>query len=209
VQPVGKIPSTQLERPLGTPHRLSGEHLARLAKRIGEHPVSDLPLKFRKGRKLTEHFECWYLLNCEPVEAGVRLMSLAKKSGLMHHQIRSGAHAVQYAISRESNNSTDDRMVHAVFTSTLAQKIDRGIRWLDAQSGVEECPVHLLFVPSRHIHALWLNGERDDRLLVVSKPNMGSALRYERLHSLKHFLKVLSKRRPIMRIAVTPVKRVV
>ena len=95
-----------------------------------------------------------------------------------------------------------DWTVHAVYTSPLAAKIDRVIRWIDARSDTDAEQVRLLIVPSRQLHAFWLYSEQD-RLVVVDKPRTRLGPVYQRLYSADEFLEALSKGRDFLAEVLT------
>jgi hypothetical protein len=186
---------------LAVPLKLPRAHLEEVARQIGDHPVVDVPDRHRVGRRLAESVECWNLFNLGPLGPGERLASLAEKTPLTHHQIRSGRCAVQYALSVQAKHFKDDRVVQAVGSARLARKLDRCVHWIDSRRDTARDRVRLLFVPTRQVRALWLYSNYRDRLVIVSKPNIGPHLRYNEMHSARDFLKALRERKHIARVS--------
>jgi hypothetical protein len=80
-----------------------------------------------------------------------------------------------------------------VFTSELANQLDKAIKWVDKEtSSVERA--RLLVVPSRNINALWFENEGADCIVIAAMPAPHeSHLSYHKLYTSEEFLEALSK----------------
>jgi len=130
-----------------------------------------------------------------------------------HHQIRMGGQAAAFARSTAANSSptvlkdsngnnfvnppgAGGPEVMALFTSELAEQIDRGVDWID-QNVAGDPLVRLLVVPAYYVHALWLTEDGRDQVLVVDRPDSLTALNYQTLYDGADFLTLLAQHGPI------------
>ena len=139
--------------------------------------------------ELGEDFEVWTLGLDAAKTFDSPLESLATRTGYWHHLIRRGGRAGEFAASKLEGANQEWR-VHALFSSQLAEQIDRAIQWVDAND-TSNATVRLLFVPACALYAFWFLGDGGERIVVVSMPNESGKLRYEQFYRTRQFLELL------------------
>jgi len=190
-------------------HKLTHAHQAALAADLAPllrhaHPA-DASSSNHAGQihqaKLAENFEIWTIPSSmiRPFEG--RLSLIARQTGRLHHQIRLNRHQRATHVA-QSSMPIDGRpggrlLVHSVMASPLAAQIDQAAAFIDdAEKGehdLESRDVRLLHIPSRLIHAFWLAGPNDDKIVVIDMPQQTSGLKLRHVYDAHEFLTRLLK----------------
>jgi hypothetical protein len=173
-----------------------------LARQLGER-LSPVALRaFSDGQRVEigESFPVWMLGLDRIGQVAPKLRPVAADTGLWHHQVRHGSTAPEFARSMREPNVGAWQLVE-VATSELAAKIDEAIAWVDQNVGDAANPaddpvVHLLAVPAYYLTALWLEGQGEDNVVVVHRPEQYHQLEYRRLYPAGEFLARLSQEKP-------------
>jgi hypothetical protein len=151
-----------------------------------------------------------------PGGAGNGIEGVALPTGQWHHQVRYGGRAQAFARSVQdlSGNSAvanpvvassadppearnaGEAEVTALFASTLAERIDQAVDWID-QNVTGDPLVRLLIAPAYYLHALWLTEDGRDQLLVVDRPESMAAFQYQTLYDGVAFLRQFSTYPPV------------
>jgi hypothetical protein len=152
---------------------------------------------------LGETFQVWTLGNSAfhslersmlGVTADQRLVEFTENTRYWHHQIRVyGGKAVGFAESLRilDSDGVEHLELHSVALSRVASAIDGGIKRIDSIVGADA--VRLITIPALPLDALWLDGRKSDRVVVVRKPRGGVGLATGRVYDGHAFLRALSK----------------
>jgi hypothetical protein len=152
---------------------------ARAARRAN-HPVH-----------LAEGFEVWHLLEKALKTPNARLSKLAQPTGDWQHLLRHGGKATEIVSSRRESGGRKWKL-QAIFTSPLAKRLDHVIKWLDHQDD-SDALVRLLVVPKFGLHALWIEEEHSDKVVLIESTRPILALKPDVLYPGSQFLKILSE----------------
>lgn len=160
--------------------------------------------RYRLARPvLGETFQVWTLGNSAfhalernllGVTTDQRLVELMENTRYWHHQIRvHGGKAVGFAESLRilDSDGVEHLELHSVALSRVAGAIDGGIKKIDSIVGADT--VRLITIPALPLDALWLDGSKGDRVIVVRKPRGGVELATGRVYDGNAFLRALSK----------------
>ena len=115
---------------------------------------------------LGESFQVWTLIKGftnEVANGNLELSSLARESGVWHHQIRSNEIAGGFARSQALGPTADSWSLRELFSSPLAESIDEAIAWVD-ENIPDEVEVRLLSVPFQQVEAFWFVTQQDSPL---------------------------------------------
>ena len=153
----------------------------------------------RHGLNLGETFEVWRLIPDairEIASGNTDIALLTRRSGLWHHQLRSGGEPVGFARSKPLGPDPGSWSVRDIFTSEVAAKIDEAIAWVDEKVS-DDVEVRLLSIPSQQVEAFWFVTDSDDHeqwnntLLVLRAPERMPELEFLKLVNSEEFLKSL------------------
>ena len=152
---------------------------ARIAK-SSNHPVH-----------LAEEFEVWKLLPKAFAKPDARLAKLAKPTGYWQHLVRQGGVVLELASSIR-DEATGKWKVHSLGSSILAEKLGEAVKWLDRHDHSDSV-VRILLVPTFSLHALWLFGEANDRVVLFDAMRTVQGLVFEKIYGGAEFLGAISK----------------
>ena len=84
--------------------------------------------------------------------------------------------------------------MQSVLRSNLGKQLDEALAFADQEIGPggRDYRAHLLVVPSRLIHALWLEGLDDDKVVVIDMPERTHGLERHRIHEAPEFMNALA-----------------
>jgi hypothetical protein len=178
-------------------HKFSKNTLRYLAGRVSEKlsPQSAAVLSQSGSVEIAETFEIWFLGRTATARPYAPLSQIAHRTGTWHHQIRHNGHAQEYAVSRPYGPGARDWEVKAVMLSDLAPQIDDAIAWIDGREIDGDPLVRLLVLPAYHATAFWLEGGKEDRILLVTRPDWFQHLQKEQLYGKREFLTSLALER--------------
>jgi hypothetical protein len=151
---------------------------------------------------LDESFEVWVLVAgaTKEYEAGNRkLSSLARASGVWHHQIKTDQNAAGFARSKPLGPTPDTWSLRELFWSSVAERVDEGIDWSD-NNVPDEVEVRLLSVPFQQTEAFWfvtapespLAPKWNDKLWILIAPTRLPTLKPGTLIDSTTFLAAIS-----------------
>lgn len=146
--------------------RVPAETLTALADRIALVPSIGLGERALAERQIAESFEVWLLEERSILVNGLVVGEAARDTGYRHHQIRSEAGSAQYARSETKERGLQ---FAGLFTSPLAENIDRAVDLIDRDTSIGGDVVRLLEAPSRQLAALWLPTNPAGRFVMVSQ----------------------------------------
>lgn len=151
------------------------------------------------GLDLGETFEVWSLPPdaLEEIANGIELSTVARQTGLWHHQIRSNQQARTFARSKPLGATPDSWSLRGLFVSSLAEQMSAAIDWIETNvpANVE---ARYLSLPSRQLDAFWLVAEPNspefydwnDKIVVI-RAGASSALNSLEVMSSEELLQVL------------------
>lgn len=160
--------------------------------------IDGRPLE-QHGLNLGETFEVWRLIPDairEIASANTDIARLTRRSGLWHHQLRSGGEPVGFARSKPLGPDPSSWSVRDIFTSEVAARIDEAIAWVD-KNVPDDVEVRLLSIPAQQVEAFWFvtdaqsHQQWNDTLLVLRAPERMPELEFLKLVNSKEFLKSL------------------
>jgi hypothetical protein len=127
-----------------------------------------------------------------------RLNLVARPTGRVHHQVSgtggdATTHVAQSAVRSEQGGSHLLR-VQSVLRSNLGTQLDEALAFADQElgRGARDYHAHLLVVPSRLIHALWLEGFNDEKIVVIDMPERTQGLEHHRIYEASEFMNALA-----------------
>jgi hypothetical protein len=179
-------------------HLLPEETLAELTAQISrQSSPGALVSGAEMLAELTESFPV-YALQTDPTLALHRpLRDAVSMTGQWHHQIRHGSEAKGFALSQPHGPATKDWKVNAVFSSDIAHQIDETLAWIDAQgTAIPEGHVNLLIAPSFLAHALWIEAQGVDLVIVANLPAELDSISTRRVYTAEEFLSLLAATPP-------------
>jgi hypothetical protein len=120
----------------------------------------NIPPNFPLGIKLFETFAV-YTARVDAIaavaSAGGDLLDAAVSTHRLHHQVRSGPlRAFVRSVDDIHNIDATEPIVRMFSTASLASEIDTAIQWIDGYDPNDHLLVRVLFLPSYHLHAMWL-----------------------------------------------------
>jgi hypothetical protein len=106
---------------------------------------------------LGETFEMWSVTPdaLEEVARGVNLETVARQTGIWHHQVRSNREARSFARSRPLGATPDSWSLRELFVSPLAEQMSSAIDWIE-KNAPAELEARYLSLPPLQVDAFWL-----------------------------------------------------
>jgi len=148
--------------------------------------------------KLGDSFAVWELPAASIGPFSGRFDLVARPTGRVHHQVSSPGgdvttHVAQSAVRSEEGGPHLLR-VQSVLQSNLGTQFDEALAFADQEigSGGRDYHTRLLVVPSRLIHALWLEGLDDDKIVVIDMPERTQGLERHRIYEAPGFMSALA-----------------
>jgi hypothetical protein len=168
-----------------------------LASQIGPQVASLLPPDDwqRKKVELSESFSVWLLPLNALAQPKNDLAALSIERGDWHHQIKVEGKALAFARSRPMGADPASWKVTEFYPANLAESIDQGIIWVDANVK-EDWLVRLLVVPAFNLTSFWFV-EGTSLVLIVHAPQYAASLPMKKLLDQAEFLDLLRKLPPI------------
>lgn len=118
--------------------------------------------------QLTESFPIWSLGLDAIQSKSKNVANFARSTGYWHHQIGDGKAAYRYARSK-ANEQLTDFTVMEVGWSSIAEKVDQSVSWIDSNVATD-AEVRMLIVPAYGITAFWLVLPTENDVVVVERP---------------------------------------
>jgi hypothetical protein len=153
--------------------------------------------------KLGESYAVWELPAAGLGRFSGRLNLIAQPTGRVHHQVSdtggaTATHVAQSAVRSEEGGNHRLR-VQSVLRSHLASQLDDALTFAHRESEAHGrgYQAHLLIVPSRLIHALWLEGSDDDKVVVIDMPQRTHGLERHRIYHASEFMNALAGTEPV------------
>jgi hypothetical protein len=183
---------------------LPQEVLTEIARQIGNRQPPPPPHDsdpVQPVQTIAETFEVWSLITgvTKEYEAGNReLASLARPSGVWHHQLRTGENATAFARSKPLGPTPDTWSLRALFWSPLATTIAKAIEWADSNVP-DQVEARLLSVRFQQTEAFWfvtapdseLAPKWNDKLYILTAPKQLLTLQPGTLVDSKAFLEAV------------------
>lgn len=171
-----------------------------VARQIGERMPSRTESLTGEPASLGESFPIFVLpfdevqrLN-NPEDLAPELRLLLIDTGVWHHQIVEGGGASLFARSRDLGGN--ERLeVQEVVEARSAERIAETVEWIDANAPgriSEDATAVLLLAPAFYLTAFWLTETRDERIVVVERPERLAALETHVFYPVHAFLRVLA-----------------
>jgi hypothetical protein len=182
---------------MARPEHLPLDILTVLASQIGPQVASILPPPDWQGKKveLAESFSVWLLPHNALTQPKNDLAALAIETGDWHHQVKVDGQARAFARSRPLGANAASWKLTEFFPANLAESIDQGINWVDANVH-DDWLVRLLAVPAYNLTAFWFV-DGTSEVLIVHSPQYASSLPMRKLLDQREFLDLLRKLPPI------------
>lgn len=173
---------------LGMPHPSAALRLSRVDTKTEPAPAS----------KLLDSFAVWELPAAAIGPFSGRLNLVARPTGRIHHQVASADGAVATHIAQSAVSSEDGHHLlraQSVIRSNIGAQLNEALAFADREIGHDgrDYRAHLLIVPSRLLHALWLEGLDDDKIVVVDMPERTNGLERRRIYAGPEFMDKIAK----------------
>jgi hypothetical protein len=150
------------------------------------------------GVEIGETFEVW-VLGLDAVTQPLNDLKLSAHPRGLWHQVRLNGQPQIFARSILLGVRPSSWRVVEVFQSTLAEKIDEAITWVDLNVP-DDLLTRLLVVPAYQVHAFWLLPDQGPGqvLVIDSSARLARLQSPKRLLSETEFLEALCSERPII-----------